>query len=139
MATTSRESLAPACLAVRDFPHSARLWFLRGQLIWLSAEDYFFSEMDYVTSILKAIELDPTLVEASESLASYYDGMKDDDERATEYISKAAALRTCLSPGHAIEARPGFSHYARFVEAIRDDCRSVRFDGPGRVRGWTWR
>ena len=89
----SRELLSLACLAVRDFPKSARLWLMRGQLIWLSPDDYFFSETDYVTSVLTAIELDPTLAEAYESLAGYYDGMKEDDEKAAEYYSKAAALR----------------------------------------------
>jgi len=62
--TASREALSLACLAVRDFPNSAMLWFLRGQLILLSPEDYIFSELDAVTSFEKAIELDPTLADA---------------------------------------------------------------------------
>lgn len=90
---TSAETISAASMAVRDFPNSAKLWYLRGQLIWRAEEDYSSFDRDFVKSNEKAIELDPSMSEAYDALAGYYDGIKDDPERAMEYYRKAAALR----------------------------------------------
>ena len=79
--TASREVLSLACLAVRDLPNSAMLWFLRGQLISMSPADYLFSKLDAITSFEKAIELDPTFADAREHLERYHAGSRSDLKR----------------------------------------------------------
>jgi hypothetical protein len=79
--TASREILSLACLAVRDFPTSAMLWFLRGRLISMSPPDYMFSRLDAITSFEKAIELDPTFADARGHWRRDDKGSKGDPER----------------------------------------------------------
>jgi uncharacterized protein YecE (DUF72 family) len=64
----SREVLSLASLAVRDFPDSARLWFLRGQLLQMRPDDYIFSGLDAACSFERALELDPALAAKQPSL-----------------------------------------------------------------------
>lgn len=77
--TASRQVLSLACLAVQAFPNSAMLWFLRGQLMWVSPKDYIFSKLDAITSFERAIELDPHLDEACRQFRQ--DGIQDATER----------------------------------------------------------
>ena len=67
----SREVLSLAAEAVRDFPRSATLWFLRGQPITMAPDDYIFYE----------------------ELGRCHDGVRKDPEKAKEYYRKAARLR----------------------------------------------
>jgi hypothetical protein len=90
--TASREILSLACLAVRDFPHSAMLWFLRGQLILLAPENYIFSKLDAICSFDEAIRLDPTLTEACKQMGHRHGGMEDDPKGTIKY-DKAAKPR----------------------------------------------
>ena len=77
----SREVLSLAAEAVRDFPHSAMLWFLRGQLLTRAPADYIFSDLDVVCSFQQAIELDPTLAEACKEIVPDLEiGSKDPDK-----------------------------------------------------------
>lgn len=85
--------LALATSAVRDYPQSALLWFMRGQLIWMSPYYPSFSDSDYITSFEKAIELDPSFADAYDALGSYHDGIRDDPEKAMEFFRKAAEIR----------------------------------------------
>jgi hypothetical protein len=80
--------LSLACLAVRDFPNSAMLWFLRGRLISMSPADYLFSKLDAITSFEKAIELDPTFADACEQLGARPDGASDQLERPSKFYRK---------------------------------------------------
>lgn len=77
--TASRGVLSLACLAVQEHPQSAILWFLRGQLMFMSPADYIFSKLDAITSFEKAVELDPSLADAYRQLR--HDGVQDDPER----------------------------------------------------------
>ena len=79
--TASREVLSLACLAVRDFPNSAMLWFLRGRLISMSPPDYLFSRLDAMTSLERAVELDPSFTAAREHLQHFLSGSRSDPER----------------------------------------------------------
>jgi hypothetical protein len=96
--TASREVLSLAAEAVRDFPQSALLWFLRGQLIRMAPRDYIFSKLDAVCSFEEAIRLDPTLAEAYEQL-SHDSATRDDIERVTDLDRKAAKRRRGPSRG----------------------------------------
>ncbi len=79
--TASREVLSLAAEAVRDFPRSAMLWFLRGQLLTMAPADYIFSDLDAVCSFQQAIELDPTLADVCQEIAPDLDfGSKDPDK-----------------------------------------------------------
>jgi hypothetical protein len=90
--TASREVLSLAAEAVRDFPQSAILWFLRGQLIWMAPPDYIFSRLDAVCSFQEAIRLDSSLAEACEQLG-YPHGKGDDAERDPKNYNKEAKQR----------------------------------------------
>jgi hypothetical protein len=99
-ATASREILSLAAEAVRDFPQSAMLWFLRGQLIRMAPPDYIFSKLDAVCSFEEAIRLDPTLIEACAQVG-YYHSTKDDGKPATERkASKRAGRPPRRQPPH---------------------------------------
>lgn len=87
--TAPRHVLSLACLAVRDFPNSAMLWFLRGRLISMSPADYLFSKLDAITSFEKAIELDPTFADACKQLGHQREGTGDHPEGAPEFHRKA--------------------------------------------------
>jgi hypothetical protein len=76
-----RGVLSLACLAVQEFPNSAMLWFLRGQLMWMSPEDYMFSKLDAITSFEKALELDPSFSDARNQLEDCRDRTKDQAEK----------------------------------------------------------
>jgi hypothetical protein len=78
----SREILSLAAEAVRDFPQSALLWFLRGQLIRMAPPDYIFSKLDAVCSFEEAIRLDPAFVEACAQIG-YYHSTDEDAEPTT--------------------------------------------------------
>ena len=91
--TASREVLSLAAEAVRDFPESAALWFLRGQLLVLAPVDYIFSKLDAICSFQKASEIDPAFAEAYEQFSRSEDGARADPEQALEYYRKAAARR----------------------------------------------
>jgi len=86
--TAPRDVLSLACLAVRDFPNSAMLWFLRGRLISMSPADYLFSKLDAITSFEKAIELDPAFADAYEQLGHHCDSTSDRPERPPEFYRK---------------------------------------------------
>jgi hypothetical protein len=90
--TASREVLSLAAEAVRDFPQSATLWFLRGQLIWMAPPDYIFSRLDAVCSFEEAIRLDPSLTDAYERLG-HSRGKRDDGERDPKNYGKEAKQR----------------------------------------------
>jgi len=86
----SREVLSLAAEAVRDFPRSATLWFLRGQPITMAPDDYIFSGLDAICSFQQAIELDPAFTDAYEELGRCYDRGRQEPK---EYYRKAARLR----------------------------------------------
>ena len=70
-----------AAEAVRDFPHSAMLWFLRGRLLTMAPADYIFSDLDAVCSFQQAIELDPTLAGVCPEIVRDLDiGAKDPEK-----------------------------------------------------------
>jgi tetratricopeptide (TPR) repeat protein len=89
----SREVLSLAAEAVRDFPRSATLWFLRGRLLSMAPRDYIFTSLDAICSFQQAIELDPAFADAYEELGRCLDASRKDPEKAKEYYRKAARLR----------------------------------------------
>ena len=89
----SREALSLAAEAVRAWPRSAMLWFLRGQLITMAPDNYIFSGLDAICSFQQAIELDPAFTDAYEELGRCYDRGRQEPEKARECYRKAARLR----------------------------------------------
>ena len=89
----SNQTLALADEAVREWPESAKLWCIRGDLIQLGAEDVPHGLADALTSYERAIAIDPKCIEAYEEIGHFYDAVMDDAERAKPFFHQAAALK----------------------------------------------
>jgi len=89
----SLEVIALADKSVRDFPRSARLWCLRGDLIQLGPENTPHSLDDALACFRRAIEIDRGLVEAWEGIGHFYDAVLDDEAGAEPYFREAARLK----------------------------------------------
>ena len=89
-------SMAMSALADRAilaFPKSARLWSLRGKLIPMTPDGTISIE-DALHCFRKAVELDPFCADAYEQLANYFDGYRDDRERAMKHYKVAEWIRS---------------------------------------------
>jgi len=88
------ETLALAEQAVCEFPLSAKLHVMRGDLILLGPESSPHSLEDALISYQKAVEIDPEFEEAWEEIGYYYDVVMDDEVAAQPYFQQAEELRT---------------------------------------------
>ena len=79
--------------AVRAFPHSARLWVMRGDLIQLGSESCPHPLEEALRSFQRAVEIDPQFAEAWDELGHYYDAMLGDEKTAAVHFEKAKRLR----------------------------------------------
>jgi len=82
------EALVLSEQAVRDYPSSAVLLCMRGDIIQMAPSEYVSSE-DPKTCYLRAIDVAPQCCEAWESLAFYYDVFEADYVRAIEAFRRA--------------------------------------------------
>jgi len=89
----SLEIVALADEAVRDFPRSAKLWCLRGDLIQLGPENTPHSLDDALACFQRAIEIDPGFAEAWEELGHFYHVVLDDETGAQPYFREAERLK----------------------------------------------
>jgi tetratricopeptide (TPR) repeat protein len=89
----SNQALAFADEAVRAWPHSSKLWCMRGDLIQLGAEDIPYELDDALASYERAIAIDPKCVEAYEEIGHFYSAVMDDAERAKPFFHQAAVLK----------------------------------------------
>jgi tetratricopeptide (TPR) repeat protein len=83
------ETLGMADEAVAVFPDSARLWCMRGDLIQLGSEGGHHTLEDARRSYERALELEPSNVEALESLGYFFDAVQPDPLAAESYFLKA--------------------------------------------------
>lgn len=81
-----------ACRAVRAFPNCAELWLLHSKVVG-GPEDGDCACLAVLASLERCIQLNPNLTEAYDELGGYWDGIRDDPEKAMEYYRKAAELR----------------------------------------------
>ena len=59
--------------SIVEFPDSAALWFLRGQLLWSTGNENVSAEGNAATSFEIALKIDPGMKEARVALASLRD------------------------------------------------------------------
>ena len=88
----SVEALAFAEQAVAAFPHCAKLWCLRGDLIQLGTLEANYELEDALLSYEQALAVDPDSAEAYESIGYFYDAVMDDPQSAEPAFRKAIIL-----------------------------------------------
>jgi len=86
------EQLKLADKAVEIFPHSPRLWCLRGQLIQLAPPNAPYSLSDAFESLIKAVNEDDQFAEVYEELGYFYDAVEDNPELAEQHFRMAIML-----------------------------------------------
>lgn len=79
--------------ALREYPNSTRLWCLRGDLIQLNDDVDDGRELsDAQQSYERALEINPSCVEAHEELGHFFDIM-DEPERSRYHFHCVAELK----------------------------------------------
>ena len=96
-ALASTGSVAPETLrlveeGLEQFPASAPLWILRGDLIQLSGRDLSLSLNDALSSYRAALEHDPLSADAHESIGRFLDAVYDSPAEAEPYLRKTLEL-----------------------------------------------
>jgi len=95
------EPLQFAEAAVRDFPHSAKLWLMRGKVIAFCKSGFYrslkqrsrgYSQSDVLHSYQRATELAPDFIEAWETLGECFESLRK-PAKAKECFSKVAELK----------------------------------------------
>lgn len=79
--------------AVRDFPMSVQLWILRGDLIQLGPLNSPYNLNDALLSYRKALEIDPSNIEAHEQIGHYFDAAMGDEAEAKKWFKKAEKMK----------------------------------------------
>ncbi len=92
-----RESVAFTAKAVKEFPSSQELWFLRGELLAAYATLSQTPDVQALcdeafASYERAIDINPRFVEAYESLGYLFNAFTDLHEKAEYYFRKAVHL-----------------------------------------------
>ncbi|MBN9693900.1 MAG: hypothetical protein J0M24_26965 [Verrucomicrobia bacterium] len=90
----SLATIALADEAVRDFPSSARLWVMRGDLLQLGPELCPHPSEDALASYRRAIKADPLFAEAWDEIYHYYDLIVGDEEAAQPFFLESLRLRS---------------------------------------------
>lgn len=85
----SPELLVLAEQAVSEFPNSAKLWCIRGNLIQLSSIDAGYELEEALRSYEKAVSVDPKCSEAYEEIGYFYDTIMDAPKAAEPFFQKA--------------------------------------------------
>ncbi|MGI8543454.1 MAG: tetratricopeptide repeat protein [Aridibacter sp.] len=78
--------------AVKEYPESAKLWCLRGDLIQIGSSETNYELNDSLESYKKALEIDPSSFEAHESIGFFYDDHLGNYSLAEESFRKAIDL-----------------------------------------------
>ena len=91
--TSSDEALLLAEQAVEKCPHSAQLWYLRGQLIALAAEDAPYQLSDALLSWEAGVRVDPDHIQSHEAIADFCENEANDLPRAEMALRQAVRLR----------------------------------------------
>jgi Tfp pilus assembly protein PilF len=79
-------------LAVAEFPSSAKLWLMRGDLIQLAGYEGAPPLSDAEQSYRQAIAVSPRCSEAYEALANFFDAVMAKPRKARQYFRKAWLL-----------------------------------------------
>ena len=77
---------------LKEYPASARLWILRGDLIQVSDDVDTYSLDDALDSYQTAVEIEPSSAEAHESIGHFLDAVANRPKEAEGYFRKALAL-----------------------------------------------
>jgi len=117
------ETVALADEATRAFPRSPKLWCMRGNLIELGPENCPYSLNEALASYKRAIEIDPSFVQAWEDAGYFYQDVLNDKPAAQPYFREAEKLKFPDAPGSArdILRREFYAEEGSFL--IQARCR----------------
>ena len=90
---TSADALALADEAVRAYPHSAKLWCMRGNLIELGPAGIPYGLEDALACYERAVVIDPNFAEGHEEIGHFYDAVMPNPSRARRAFREAARVR----------------------------------------------
>ena len=90
---TSKEALALTDEAVRAYPDSAKLWYMRGDLIQLGPAGIPNGLEDALACYERAVSLDPLFAEGFEEIGHFYDAVMPNPGRARRASREAARIR----------------------------------------------
>lgn len=82
--------------AVAEFPSSAKLWLMRGDLIQLAGYEGTPALSEAEQSYRRAITASPSCAEAYEALAHFLDAVIAQPRKARQYLRKAWLLRRAM-------------------------------------------
>ena len=88
----SVEVMALVEQAVAAYPHNAKLWCIRGDLIQLSTVEAEYELDDALRSYQRAASVTPDWAEAYEEMGYFYDAVKADPAAAEDPFQKAIDL-----------------------------------------------
>jgi Tfp pilus assembly protein PilF len=91
------ETIAVCERAVAQFPHSAKLWLMRGDLIQLSGYEGAPALSEAERSYRQAIAASPSCAEVYEELAHFLDAVVAKPRKARQYFHKAWLLRRAIA------------------------------------------
>lgn len=87
------ELLSLADEAVRNYPESAKLWVMRGNLIELGTSEISHTLNDALVSYERAVLIDPSFVEGWEEIGHFYAAVMGEEERAQQAFQKVELLK----------------------------------------------
>jgi hypothetical protein len=79
--------------AVQEYPTSAKLWIIRGNLLELANFDTSLPLREPMRCYRAAIKIDPLNIEAHEDLAWFVDAVLGNRRKAKRFFDKARRLR----------------------------------------------
>lgn len=92
-AEASPKTIAVCERAVAEFPSSAKLWLMRGDLIQLTCYEGAPDLSEAEHSYHRAIAASPSCADAYEALAHFLDAVMANPRKAQQYFRKALLLR----------------------------------------------
>jgi tetratricopeptide (TPR) repeat protein len=117
------ETITFADEATRAFPHSPKLWCMRGNLIECGPENCPHSLDEALASYKRAIEVDPQFIDAWEYIGDYYRDVLGKEDEAKPYFHEAERLKGYHDPvpARAVLRREFDAEEGSFLIQIR--CR----------------
>lgn len=115
------EAITLADEATRAFPHSPKLWCMRGNLIEHGPENSSRSLDDALASYKRAVEVDPQFIQAWENIGDFYHDVLDEKDKAKPYFHEAERLKGYHDPvlARAILRREFDAQKGSFLIQIR--------------------
>ena len=89
----TKETIELTERAVKDFPNSAKLWVIRGDLLQLINFECEIPLEESQRCYFSAIKADPNFIEAYEEMGYFIDAILGKPRKAKQYFNKAKILK----------------------------------------------